>query len=470
MNTIIDKINYINLLVNSYVWSTPSLILILCVGLYLTIKLNFIQLTKFTYVIKKTIGKTFKSKKNDNEGITPFQSLCTALAGTIGTGNMAGVAGAIALGGPGAVFWMWISSILGMAIKFVEVSLAIIFREINNEGEYVGGPMYYIKNGLGKKWLILSYFFAICCILASFGMGNAVQVNTITTSIQSILNMYNISYNLKFLKLLIGITLTTSVAVILIGGIKRLAKVCEKIIPLMSILYITLSIGVIIINIDYLPLAFSQIIKGAFNPKSITCGVVSSIFMTVGKGMSRGVFSNEAGLGSASIAHCSSSEKSPVIQGFWGIFEVFFDTIVICSLSAFVIICGLKGNITYGKDLGIFLTLSGFVNVYGKWITIPITISLISFAISTILGWGFYGVRSFEYVFGQKFVKVYLLIFSLVCIMGAMGSLSFVWNISDTINGLMMIPNLISIILLSPYAIRETKHYFKELKNENKFI
>lgn len=460
----LEKISLINSIINSYVWGVPSMILVIGIGIYLTTKLKFIQIRNFPHAMKMTIGKSLKKQEKKSDGITPFQAVCTALAATIGTGNIAGVAGAIAIGGPGAVFWMWISAIFGMCTKFVEVTLALIFREKNKDNEYIGGPMYNIKNGLGKKWLFLSYIFAGLCIFASFGIGNAVQVNTITTSMKSILNTLNISINFTAFKLTFGIILTILVAVIMIGGIKRLTSVTEKLVPFMAIMYILLSLGVIVVNIGFLPTALKYIFKGAFNPSAVTGGIVGSIIITMRKGVSRGIFSNEAGLGSASIAHSSTSEPDPVKQGFWGIFEVFVDTILICTLTALVILCGTKGVITYGLDSGVELTLKGFANVYGSWVIIPMTIGLCCFAFSTILGWGYYGTKSIEYIFGSKGVKPYLLIFSSVCIIGAMGSLSIIWDISDTINGLMMIPNLIAVLLLSPHAFRLTKEYMKKRK------
>lgn len=457
-----EKISAINALINSYIWGIPSMIFILGIGIFFTIKCNYIQIIKFPHAMKMTLGKIFTKQEKTKDGITPFQAVCTALAATFGTGNIAGVAGAITIGGPGAIFWMWLSALLGMCIKFVEVTLAVIFREKNKEGEYVGGPMYSIKNGLNPKWLPLSYIFSLLCIFASFGIGNAVQVNTIASSFESIFNLIKSPINLNIFKLILGIVLTILVATIMIGGIKRLANITDKLIPFMAIMYTTLSLGVIIANINFLPNAFRLIFTGAFNPSAVTGGLIGSVIKTISKGFSRGIFSNEAGLGSASIAHSSTNETNPIKQGLWGIFEVFIDTIVLCTLTSLVILCGTKGIISYGVDQGIELTLNSFINVYGSWIIIPITISLCCFAFATILGWGYYGTKSTEYIFGAKGIKIYLLIFSSICIVGAMGSLSLIWDISDTINGLMMIPNLIATLLLSPKVFTLTKKYFNK--------
>lgn len=460
-------INTINSFINNIVWGVPGMVLILGVGLYLSIRLKFIQLTKFKYAMKNTIGKVFSKKKDKkSDGVSPFGAVCTALSATIGTGNIAGVAGAITVGGPGAIFWMWISALVGMVTKFSEVVLSLKYREKNEKGEYIGGPMYSIKNGLSKRWYFLAVIFAVLCVLASFGIGNAVQVNTITSSIGSVLSNLHVSYSAFSLKLIIGIALTILVGIIMIGGLKRLVGVTEKLVPSMAITYFLLAFGVVILNYDYIIPAFVSIFKGAFTPAAITGGIVGTLLKTMKKGVSRGIFSNESGLGSAAIAHSTSSEKNPVKQGLWGIFEVFTDTIVICTLTALVILCGTHGAITYGIEQGVELTLSGFTNTYGSWSSILVTLTLCCFAFSTVLGWGYYGTKSIEFLLGKKAIKPYLIIFSLVCILGAIGNLSLVWSISDTLNGLMMIPNLIAVIMLSPIVINLTKEYFtsKEYK------
>ena len=334
-------IEEINSAVNNFIWGVPAMVCIIGVGLYLSIRTRFIQIRKFKYAMKTTIGRIFKKRDASDGSITPFQAVCTALAATVGTGNIAGVAGAIAIGGPGAVFWMWISALLGMCTKFAEVTLAVHFRERNQEGDLVGGPMYYIKNGLGKKWQFLAILFSLFGVLTVFGTGNATQVNTITTAIDSALLNYNVctSKTIPQINLILGIVIAVLVALVLLGGVKRIGKVTEKLVPFMALFYIALAIGVVILNIGNLPTVFASIFKGAFNPRSVTGGVVGSIFICMKRGVSRGIFSNEAGLGTGSIAHACADTQKPVKQGFFGIFEVFTDTIVICTLTALVILC-----------------------------------------------------------------------------------------------------------------------------------
>ena len=331
----LSVIESVNAAVNNFIWGVPAMICIIGVGLYLSIRTNFLQIRKFPYAIRVTIGRMLRKREASDGSLTPFQAVCTALAATVGTGNIAGVAGAIAIGGPGAVFWMWISALLGMCTKFSEVTLAVHFRETNANGDLVGGPMYYIKNGLKKHWHWLAYLFSAFGVLTVFGTGNATQVNTITTAIDSALINYNViaADNTSTVNLVMGIILAILVAMILLGGIKRIGQVTEKLVPFMALFYIILAVGVVIINWKNVPGVFSAIIRGAFNPASVTGGVVGSFFMSMKKGVSRGIFSNEAGLGTGSIAHACADTRKPVKQGFFGIFEVFTDTIVICTLT-----------------------------------------------------------------------------------------------------------------------------------------
>ena len=336
----LETIKMINTAVNDFIWGVPAMICIIGVGLYLSCRTHFIQIRKFPYAIKVTIGRIFRKKEASDGAMTPFQAVCTALASTVGTGNIAGVAGAIALGGPGSIFWMWISALLGMCTKFSEVTLAVHFRQRNEEGDLVGGPMYYIKNGLAKHWHWLAYLFAAFSVLTVFGTGNATQVNTITTAIDSALLNYGVisDSSVSTLNLILGIILAILVGLVLLGGIKRIGKVTEKLVPFMSLFYILLSLGVILLNIDRVPGVFASIIDGAFHPGAVTGGIVGSLFMSMKKGVARGIFSNEAGLGTGSIAHACADTQKPVKQGFFGIFEVFTDTIVICTLTARVIL------------------------------------------------------------------------------------------------------------------------------------
>lgn len=459
----IEFITSVNAAVNSFIWGVPAMICIIGVGLFLSLRTRFIQIRRFPYAIRTTLGRMF-SKKDASEGaITPFQAVCTALAATVGTGNIAGVAGAIAIGGPGAVFWMWISAFLGMCTKFSEVTLAVHFRETNPDGDLAGGPMYYIKNGLGKKWMWLAYLFSIFGILTVFGTGNATQVNTITTAVRSALTGYGILPDsaVGTFNLVIGILLAVSVALVLLGGIKRIGSVAEKLVPFMALLYILLSLGVVFLHLENVPGVFSSIIQGAFSPSAVTGGVVGSFFTSMKRGVSRGIFSNEAGLGTGSIAHACADTDDPVHQGMFGIFEVFADTIVICTLTALVILCsGIP--ITYGQDAGAELTILGFTSTYGNWVSIFTAIAMCCFAFSTILGWGLYGARCVEFLFSPAFIKPFMVIYALVSIPGATVDLGLLWSIADTFNGLMSIPNLIAVFLLSGTVIRLTREYFSK--------
>ena len=459
----LQTIESINNVVNTFIWGVPAMICIIGVGIYLSIRTRFIQIRKFGYAIKITIGRMFRKKEASDGAITPFQAVCTALAATVGTGNIAGVAGAIALGGPGAIFWMWVSALLGMCTKFSEVTLAVHYREKNAHGDWVGGPMYYIKNGLGKNWQWLAVLFSAFGVLTVFGTGNATQVNTITTAIDSALTSYHIvgESSLQIVNLIVGIIITLCVGAILLGGIKRIGMVTEKLVPFMAVFYVILALGVIFLHINRLPVVFASIFEGAFNPSAVTGGILGSMFMSMKKGVSRGIFSNEAGLGTGSIAHATADTRKPLKQGFFGIFEVFADTIVICTLTALVILCsGI--DINYGAAAGADLTINGFISTYGSWVSVFTAVALCCFAFSTILGWGLYGARCIEFLFGPKVIKPFMVVYSLVAIIGATMDLGLLWNIADTFNGLMAIPNLIAVFLLSGTVIKLMKEHFEE--------
>lgn len=457
----LQLIETVNSAVNNFIWGVPAMICIFGVGLYLSLRTRFLQIRKFPYAIRTTIGRMFRKKDASDGAITPFQAVCTALAATVGTGNIAGVAGAIAIGGPGAVFWMWISALLGMCTKFAEVTLAVFYREKNANGELVGGPMYYIKNGLGKKWHFLAYLFAAFGVLTVFGTGNATQVNTITTAINSALMNYHVisEKSVSLSNLIQGIIIAALVALILLGGVKRIAQVTEKLVPFMALFYIILALGVILLNINTIPSVFVSIFKGAFRPSAVTGGIVGSMIMSVKKGVSRGIFSNEAGLGTGSIAHACADTRKPVKQGMFGIFEVFTDTIVICTLTALVILCS-GTSITYGQAAGAELTISGFTATYGNWVSLFTALAMCCFAFSTILGWGLYGARCIEFLFSEKITKYFMAAYSLVAILGATANLGLMWSIAETFNGLMAIPNLIALFLLSGKVVELTKEYF----------
>lgn len=457
----LQLIETVNTAVNNFIWGVPAMICIFGVGLYLSLRTRFLQIRKFPYAIRTTIGRMFRKKDASDGAITPFQAVCTALAATVGTGNIAGVAGAIAIGGPGAVFWMWISALLGMCTKFAEVTLAVFYREKNANGELVGGPMYYIKNGLGKKWHFLAYLFAAFGVLTVFGTGNATQVNTITTAINSALMNYHVisEKSVSLSNLIQGIIIAALVALILLGGVKRIAQVTEKLVPFMALFYIILALGVILLNINTIPSVFVSIFKGAFRPSAVTGGIVGSMIMSVKKGVSRGIFSNEAGLGTGSIAHACADTRKPVKQGMFGIFEVFTDTIVICTLTALVILCS-GTSIAYGQAAGAELTISGFTATYGNWVSLFTALAMCCFAFSTILGWGLYGARCIEFLFSEKITKYFMAAYSLVAILGATANLGLMWSIAETFNGLMAIPNLIALFLLSGKVVELTKEYF----------
>ena len=457
----LNAIETINTAVNNFIWGVPAMVCIIGVGLYLSIRTGFLQIRKFPYAIRTTIGRMFRKKDASDGAITPFQAVCTALAATVGTGNIAGVAGALAIGGPGAVFWMWVSALLGMCTKFSEVTLAVQFRETNADGELVGGPMYYIKNGLPKCWHWLAYLFAAFGVLTVFGTGNATQVNTITTAVNSaLLSCGLISEGaVKTSNLIQGIIIAALVALILLGGVKRIGQVTEKLVPFMALLYIVLSVGIILFRIQALPSVIQAIFEGAFKPAAVTGGAVGSLFMSMKKGVSRGIFSNEAGLGTGSIAHACADTRKPVKQGMFGIFEVFTDTIVICTLTALVILCS-QVPVGYGQAAGAELTIQGFISVYGNWVSVFTAVAMCCFAFSTILGWGLYGARCIEFLFSEKVIKPFMVAYSLVAILGATADLGLMWNIAETFNGLMAIPNLIALFLLSGTVVKLTKEYF----------
>ena len=459
----IEWITAINKVLNDFIWGVPAMVCIIGVGLYLGLRTGFIQIRRFGESMKNTLGRILDRTEAADGSITPFQAVCTALAATVGTGNIAGVAGAIAIGGPGAVFWMWISALLGMGTKFAEVTLAVHFRERNAKGDYVGGPMYYIKNGLGNRWMWLAYLYAFFGVCAVFGTGNATQVNTITAAINTALTNYNLlsADSVAISNLVIGIVICIVVGLILIGGLKRIGSITEKLVPFMAVLYILLGIGLIVLNIGQVPAVFVSIFQGAFNPTAVTGGIVGSFFVSMQKGVSRGIFSNEAGLGTGSIAHACADTKDTVQQGMFGIFEVFMDTIVICTMTALVIL--LSGvTVPYGQAAGAELTISGFTAVYGNWVSIFTAVAMCCFAFSTIIGWGLYGARCAEFLLGSKILLPFNIAYSLVAIVGATVDLGLIWGISDTFNGFMTVPNLIAVFLLTPVLLKLIREHFEK--------
>lgn len=465
-----DIVKYLN----DIAWGPWMLILLVGTGVYMSIRLKFLQFGKFGYAMKNTIGKVFSKQTAGKGEVTPFQAVTTALAATVGTGNIAGVTGAIAVGGPGAVFWMWVSALFGMMTKFAEVVLAVRFRERNAKGDWVGGPMYYIRNGLGKKWNWLAVLFCVMASLAAFGIGNMTQVNTIATSINTVINAFGgdvqanavelFGQSVPITSIVIGVVIALLTALVLFGGIKRIGSVAEKLVPVMAVVYIVCALVIVFKNISAVGGIFGMIFKGAFNPQAVVGGAAGTVIMTtIQKGVGRGVFSNEAGLGSAPMAHAASSESDPVKQGLYGIFEVFMDTIVICTLTALSLLCGLNDGlvIEWGESAGTELISASFATVFGPQIgSLIIAVAISLFALSTILGWSLYGSRACEFLLGHKAVPVYQTLFVIVVVIGATLKLDLVWNIADTLNGFMAIPNLIALLGLSGVVIRLTRAHF----------
>ena len=454
----LQTIAAVNQAVNNFIWGVPAMVCIIGVGLLLSVRTGFLQIRKFPYAIRTTVGRMFRKRDASDGAMTPFQAVCTALAGTVGTGNIAGVAGAIAIGGPGAVFWMWCSALLGMCTKFAEVTLAVHFRERSDTGEWVGGPMYYIKNGLGRRWQFLAVLYALFGVLTVFGTGNATQVNTIVAAVDTALLEYGLVGGsfLPTLNLIVGILVAVLVALVLLGGIKRIGSVSEKLVPFMALFYIVLSVGVVVLNFSRLPYVLESIVAGAFNPAAFTGGTIGSLFISMQKGVSRGIFSNEAGLGTGSIAHACADTKKPVKQGMFGIFEVFADTIVICTLTALVIlVSGVP--VPYGVDTGAELTTRAFSQVYGAGASVFLAAALILFAVATILGWGLYGARCAQFLFGGW--KGFAAAQTAMVVLGAVLDTETVWQLSELANGLMALPNLICLAALTTELRRITKEY-----------
>lgn len=458
----IETIESVNSVINGFVWGPVMLLLLVGTGILLTVLAGFPQLTKLGTIMKSTVGSLFgeDAHKKDEAGISPYQAVATALASTVGTGNITGVATAIVAGGPGAVFWMWVSALFGTMTKFAEVTLAVKFRQKNERGEWVGGPMYYMENGLNAKWL--GVIFACFATLASFGIGNMTQSNSIATALNETVGISPV---------VTGVVVAIIVAFVILGGIKRIAEVTERLVPVMGVIYVLLGVITIALNLDKLPGAFAIIFQGAFAPQSVLGGVMGyTIMNAIRFGFARGVFSNEAGLGSAPIAHAAANTDNPVKQGMWGAFEVIFDTFIICTITSLVVV--MSGMYTAEGLDGAALSIAAFNQSVGMFGTVGVTIGTVLFALSTLLGWSYYGEKSIEYLFKTKSwvgnVKLgYRVVFIAMSFVGAVGGLQLIWAIADTLNGLMAIPNLIALVLLSGTVTKLVKDYFRELK-ENK--
>ena len=463
MEDFLKIVTDVNDAVNGFAWGPIMLALLVGTGVFLTLRTGFIQVSKFGWIMKKTIGSVFKkADRKDSQNLTPFQAMCTAMAGTVGTGNIAGVTGAVFVGGPGAAFWMWVSAFFGMCTKYAEIALAMKYREKDAQGAYHGGPMYYITNGLGRSWKWLAVVFAILGGLASFGIGNISQSNEIAGAMTTLFNVPPIAT---------GIGLAVLVAIIILGGVKRIGTVTSYLVPVMSCFYMLAGIAVILMKITSIPAAFVTIITSAFSMKAVGGGVFGyAIMLAIRQGFARGVFSNEAGLGSAPIAHATSTTREPVEQAVWGVFEVFVDTIIICTITCLTVV--LSG-IELGKDALAQYASNGAAAVVafntilpGNIAGIIIQISLLFFALSTIISWSYYGTQCWGYLTGNSKVVelVYKVIFILVCVVGATGSGKLMWDISDTLNGLMAIPNLIALLALSGVVAKITRDYFSHKK------
>ncbi len=455
---------------NSVAWLYILLPCVFIGGVYLTFGTGAVQFKRFGYAMKNTAGKLFQKQQAGKGAVTPLQAVTTALAATVGTGNIVGTSQAIAMGGYGAVFWLWIAALLGMVIKYSEVVLSIRYRERDAKGDWVGGPMYYIENGMGPKWKWLAVMFSVLAALAAFGIGNMSQSNSIVGSISGAVEAINPSFaGQTALKWALGIGLAVLTGLVLFGGIKRIGSVTEKLIPFMSVAYIIMTLVVIFGNLKGVGPAFSHIFRGAFTPQAVLGGAAGiTLRQAVIWGLRRSAFSNEAGLGSAPIAHAAAECKSPVDQGLYGIFEVFMDTLVICTLTALtIIISGV--DINFGVKPGSALITSAFTTVLGgKIAAVFVALALALFAYSTILGWSLYGSRCVQHLFGLKAAKVYQAIFIVMIVVGSVSSLDFVWDIADTLNGLMAIPNFIALFALSGVVFKLTKEYFAGVDKKKK--
>ena len=472
----VETIANINGIINNFVWGVPMLVLLVGTGILMTILTKVFQLSHFSYWMKHTLGSIFTDKhitkhtEKGDQSISQFQSLCTALAATIGTGNIVGVASALLFGGPGAIFWMWIVAFFGMMTNYSENVLGIYYRRKNNKNEWSGGAMYYLRDGLGAKkgmkqiGSILAVLFALFCLLASFGIGNMSQINSIAGNMKAAFGIPNI---------ITGVILMVLAGLVILGGIKRIASVTEKLVPFMAIIYVMGALVACILHANQLIPAFAAIFKGAFAMKAVGGGIVGSgIKMALTWGMKRGVFSNEAGLGSSVMVHSSSNVKEPVRQGMWGIFEVFADTIVVCTLTALTVLTSGLVDLDTGKVIssaeGSALVGEAFSTAFGKIGPAFIAVAILLFAFSTVLGWSHYGSKAFEYLFGSQAIIIYRVIFIIFILGGATMSLDLAWDLSDTFNGLMAIPNLIGVIALSPVVCRITKNYVdRKIKSKN---
>ena len=473
----VERIAEINNAVNGVVWGIPALVLLVGTGILMTVLTKFFQFSHFGHTMKQTVGSLFRKKdilkSKDHRSISQFQALCTALSATIGTGNIAGIAYAITMGGPGAVFWMWLAAIVGMMTNYSENVLGIFYRRRNPKGEWSGGAMYYLQDGLGAKkhckgiGRVLAILFSIFAVMASFGIGNMGQVVSIKESVFSVISFTG---NPNTDALILGVIVMVLAALVILGGLTRIAKANERIVPFMAAFYIIGAIIIIIMNFDMVGAAFASIFKNAFSLKAAAGGVGGAVIkQAITWGFKRGVFSNEAGLGSSVMVHSASNVKEPVTQGLWGIFEVFFDTIIVCTLTALVILTSGIVDLETGASLSgatkLGLATEAFTQSFGTFGGIFIAIAVFLFAFSTVLGWSYYGTKAWEFLFGTKATVIYKVVFIAVILAGSTLGADLVIDLSDTFNGLMAIPNLIGVLALSGTVVKITNNYKKRYFN-----
>ncbi|MBP3684761.1 MAG: sodium:alanine symporter family protein [Oscillospiraceae bacterium] len=439
--------------INGILWGAPALLLILTVGLFLSLRLHFVQLR----LLPRALGQLGRSLRR-KDGRSEFQALCTALAATVGTGNLAGVAGAICLGGPGAVFWMWLCGILGMVTKYAEAVLAVRYR-VKTEAGYKGGPMYVMELGLGSRWKPMAMAYCLFGLLASFGIGNGVQIRTVLSGINMVQSRFGMAVSRQG-NLLLGVLLAILIGRLLLGGARRIGEAAQLLVPIAAAGYILLCLGVLILRAEAIPRAFASILQGAFSPRAVTGGILGSSFQALRIGCSRGVFTNEAGMGTAAIAHGSAEVSHPAQQGLMGIVEVFLDTIVICTLTALVILTS-GAPVPYGSEAGVELTTWAFSQIYGSFASVFLALALCLFAVATVLGWGLYGARCACYFFGRDVWKAYALAQTAMVVVASTMDAASLWQFSEMLNGLMVIPNLITLAALSSEVVRLTKDYEK---------
>lgn len=440
--------------VNAVVWGVPTLALILGTGAYLTFRTGAVQIRLFPRMLMQFHRKL--RQKTKHTGVSSFQALCTALAATVGTGNIVGVAGAIALGGPGAIFWMWVCAFFGMAVKYAEATLAVRYRS-RAGGEFVGGPMYIIRNALGKKWTWLGSVYSFFGVAAAFGVGNATQINAVITAADQVVQSFG-GRESKLRNFALGILLALILGAVLLGGAKHIGRATELLVPFAALGYMALCVGVLVLRCSAIPAAFGAILRGAISPQAVTGGVIGSVLQTLRIGVSRGVFTNEAGMGTAGIAHASAAVDHPVEQGMMGILEVFLDTVVLCTMTALVILCS-GVPVSFGTDPGGMLTGQAFATVYGDWVSVFLALALCCFAFATVLGWGLYGIRCAEFLFGSSSRKIFPWLQTLMVVLASVMNTGVIWTLAETVNGLMAVPNLITLVCLSTELKRLTHEY-----------